>query len=62
MFPASRLYLHAETERRRRRHLHESVLQEAIRETALKEGIAMIYTHVLNRGGRGVRSPLGGVP
>jgi integron integrase len=102
VFPATRFYLSTETPRggtagqQRRHHLHESVLQRAVREAALASGIpkrvschtmrhsfatsllesgsdirtiqellghtdvstTMIYTHVLNRGGRGVRSPL----
>jgi integron integrase len=96
IFPATRFYLSPETGQRRRHHLHESVLQRAVREAALASGIpkrvschtmrhsfatsllengsdirtiqellghtdvstTMIYTHVLNRGGRGVRSPL----
>ncbi|MBM3321294.1 MAG: integron integrase [Candidatus Eisenbacteria bacterium] len=96
VFPAARFYTDGRTGRRRRHHLHESVLQRAVREAVLRSGIpkraschtlrhsfathlledgydirtiqellghsdvatTMIYTHVLNRGGRGVRSPL----
>ena len=87
------------TGRVRRHHLHETVLQRAVREAVLGAGLSkqsschtlrhsfathlleggyvihtiqellgpedvsttMITTHVLNRGGRGVRSPLDGV-
>ena len=95
VFPASSHYADRTTGARRRHHIHESVLQKAIKEARLKAGIAnpascharrhscathvledgddirtgqelsghtdvrttMIDTHVLTRGGRGVRSP-----
>ena len=100
VFPAARSWRDPATGERRRHHLHESVLQRAVHEAALRAGLAkrvtchtfrhsfathllesgydirtvqellghqdvrttMIYTHVLNRGGRGVRSPLDGDP
>ncbi len=100
VFPATRFYIHRETGQRRRHHLHESVLQKAVREAARRAGVAkpaschtfrhwfathlledgydirtvqellghtdvsttMIYTHVLNRGWGGVRSPADRLP
>ncbi len=99
VFPATRTYVDLETRERRRHHLHESVLQRAIKLAVAKAGITkpaschslrhsfathlieagydirtvqellghrdvrttMVYTHVLNRGGYGVRSPADGL-
>ena len=96
VFRATRFYVDSSSGERRRHHLHESVVQRAVKEAARAAGISrratchslrhsfathlleagydirtiqellghrdvsttMIYTHVLNRGGHGVRSPL----
>jgi integron integrase len=96
VFPASRRYLDASAGTERRHHLHETVVQRAVKRAAARAGIAkrvschalrhsfatylletgtdirtlqellghrnvqttMVYTHVLNRGAQGVRSPL----
>jgi site-specific recombinase XerD len=96
VFPASKRSVNPRTGTERRHHLHETVLQQAIKGAVRKAGIlkpaschtlrhsfathllengydirtvqellghkdvrtTMIYTHVLNRGGKGVRSPL----
>jgi integron integrase len=39
VFPATRFYVDRDTSQRRRHHLHESVIQRAVREAVLKTGI-----------------------
>jgi integron integrase len=96
VFPALQISLDPRSGEHRRPHLHESVLQRAVKEAAHKIGLTkpanchtlrhsfathlledgydirtiqellghwdvkttMIYTHVLNRGGKGVYSPM----
>lgn len=95
VFPARRQHVDRKTGERRRHHLHESVIQRAVKAAVQRSGIdkraschtlrdsfathlleegydirtvqellghkdvrtTMVYTHVLNRGGRGVLSP-----
>jgi len=96
--PDSLHYVDRRTGVRHRHHLHESVIERAVKEAVRQAGLAklasshsfrhsfathlledgydirtvqellghkdvkttMIYTHVLNRGGNGVRSPMDG--
>jgi integron integrase len=39
VFPATRLYFHHETRQRRRHHLHETVIQRAVKEAVRRSGI-----------------------
>lgn len=40
VFPATRIYVDRETGQRRRHHLHESVLQRAVKEAVRRAGVA----------------------
>lgn len=60
LFPAARPCADPWSGRPVRHHLHHSIIQRAVRELMGHSDVktTMIYTHVLNRGGRAVRSPL----
>ncbi|NJR14519.1 MAG: tyrosine-type recombinase/integrase [Calothrix sp. CSU_2_0] len=98
VFPSGNISKYPRSGEVRRHHLHESILQKALKQAVRQAGIqkkvgchtfrhsfathllqngydirtvqellghkdlktTMIYTHVLNRGGKGVRSPLDG--
>jgi len=62
LFPASKLSLDPRSGKERRHHVAEPNVQHirTVQELPGHKDVrtTMIYTHVLNRGGRGVRSPL----
>ncbi len=100
VFPQENRWVNPRTGEQGRHHVHESLVQKAIKQAVRKAGLTkrvtshtfrhsfathlladgydirtvqellghkdvrttMIYTHVLNRGGRGVRSPADGLP
>jgi hypothetical protein len=62
-FPATRTYRVPGSSEVRRHHRHETVLQRAIRSASVAAGLTRAAaTHVLNRGGRGARSPFDMAP
>ncbi len=99
VFPQENRWVNARTDEQGRHHVHESLVQKAIKRAVRRTGLTkritshtfrhsfathlladgydirtvqellghkdvrttMIYTHVLNRGGRGVRSPADGL-
>jgi len=68
VFPSSKLSIDPRSKRQQRHHVDESVLQRAVQEAIRRAGIhkagsknvetTMIYTHIVNKDARGIRSPL----